>query len=289
MRRNYKMNESKNEFKLSQKKTPRSLLPNALTILGVCLGLSSIKFALDFNYEMAVITIGLAAILDTLDGRVARLVKGTSKVGKELDSLTDVISFGVAPSFIMYFWVLNNLGKIGWMLILIYTVCCALRLARFNLTNINENESWKINFFEGVPSPAAAGLVLLPLILSLSNIVEIFNLNELIQFLNLNNFFQEENNKIISSITILTTSILMVSNTPTYSLKRISIPRRLGVFLLLGIGIYISLLIYFTFELLFLTGLVYIFLIPISYLHNKKLKKKYSNENTEEEDVEDIL
>ena len=168
-------------------------------------------------------------------------------------------------------------------------MCCALRLARFNLTNINENESWKINFFEGVPSPAAAGLVLLPLILSLSNIVEIFNLNELIQFLNLNNFFQEENNKIISSITILTTSILMVSNTPTYSLKRISIPRRLGVFLLLGIGIYISLLIYFTFELLFLTGLVYIFLIPISYLHNKKLKKKYSNENTEEEDVEDIL
>ena len=283
------MNEDKREFKLLQNKTPISLLPNALTILGVCLGLSSIKFALDFNYEMAVILIGFAAILDTLDGRVARLVKGTSKVGKELDSLTDVISFGVAPSFIMYFWVLNNLGKIGWMLILIYTVCCALRLARFNLTNINENESWKINFFEGVPSPAAAGLVLLPLILSLSNIVEIFNLNELIQFLNLNNFFQEENNKIISSITILTTSILMVSNTPTYSLKRISIPRRLGVFLLLGIGIYISLLIYFTFELLFLTGLVYIFLIPISYLHNKKLKKKYSNENTEEEDVEDIL
>jgi len=283
------MNEDKKEFKLLQNKTSISLLPNALTILGVCLGLSSIKFALDFNYEMAVILIGFAAILDTLDGRVARLVKGTSKVGKELDSLTDVISFGVAPSFIMYFWVLNNLGKIGWMLILIYTVCCALRLARFNLTNINENESWKINFFEGVPSPAAAGLVLLPLILSLSNIVEIFNLNEIIQFLNLNDVFQEENNKIISSIIILTTSILMVSNTPTYSLKRISIPRRLGVFLLLGIGIYISVLIYFTFELLFLTGLVYIFLIPISYFHNKNLKKKYSNENIEEDDVEDIL
>jgi len=283
------MNEDKKEFKLLQNKTSISLLPNALTILGVCLGLSSIKFALDFNYEMAVILIGFAAILDTLDGRVARLVKGTSKVGKELDSLTDVISFGVAPSFIMYFWILNNLGKIGWMLILIYTVCCALRLARFNLTNINENESWKINFFEGVPSPAAAGLVLLPLILSLSNIVEIFNLNEIIQFLNLNDVFQEENNKIISSIIILTTSILMVSNTPTYSLKRISIPRRLGVFLLLGIGIYISVLIYFTFELLFLTGLVYIFLIPISYFHNKNLKKKYSNENIEEDDVEDIL
>ena len=90
------MEENKKEFKLLEKKTPSSLLPNALTILGVCLGLSSIKFALDFNYEMAVIAIGFAAILDTLDGRVARLIKSTSKVGKELDSLTDVISFGVA-------------------------------------------------------------------------------------------------------------------------------------------------------------------------------------------------
>ncbi len=283
------MIQEKKEFKLLQKRTPMSLLPNALTILGVCLGLSSIKFALDLNYSMAVIAIGFAAILDTLDGRVARLIKGTSKVGKELDSLTDVISFGVAPSFIMYFWVLNNLPKIGWMLILIYTVCCALRLARFNLTNINENESWKINFFEGVPSPAAAGLVLLPLIFSLSNIVEIFNLNEVIENLKLNNIFQSENNKIISSIVILLTSILMVSKIPTYSLKRIAIPRRLGSFLLLGIGVYISILIYFTFEVLFLTGLVYVILIPISYFHKKHLSAKYSNENIEEEEIEDIL
>jgi len=156
--------ENKKEFKLVQKKTPSSLLPNALTILGVCLGLSSIKFALDLNYTMAVIAIGFAAILDTLDGRVARLIKGTSKVGKELDSLTDVISFGVAPSIIIYFWAVNEVGKIGWLLVLVYTVCCALRLARFNLTVVNESESWKINFFDGVPSPAAAGLVLLPLI-----------------------------------------------------------------------------------------------------------------------------
>ena len=172
------MNEDKKEIKLLKKKTPASLLPNTLTIFGVCLGLSSIKFALDFNYEMAVITVGLAAILDTLDGRVARLVNATSKIGKELDSLTDVISFGVAPSFIMYFWSINEIGKFGWLFVLLYTVCCALRLARFNLTTINENESWKINFFEGVPSPAAAGLVLLPLIFSLSNIVEVLNLNE---------------------------------------------------------------------------------------------------------------
>ena len=169
------MIENKKEFKLISKKNPRSLLPNALTIFGVCLGLSSIKFALDANYAMSVIAIAFAAILDTLDGRVARLVKGTSKVGKELDSLTDVISFGVAPSFIMYFWTINELGKIGWMIVLIYIVCCALRLARFNLTVIEETETWKINFFEGVPSPAAAGLILLPLILHLSDLFQFEN------------------------------------------------------------------------------------------------------------------
>ena len=142
------MIENKKEFKLISKKNPKYLLPNALTILGVCLGLSSIKFAMDSNYAISVIVIGFAAILDTLDGRVARLIKGTSKVGKELDSLTDVISFGVAPSFIMYFWAVNTLGRIGWMLVLIYTVCCALRLARFNLTTVEENEFWKVNFLK---------------------------------------------------------------------------------------------------------------------------------------------
>jgi len=268
------------EFKLVEKKTPVSLLPNALTILGVCLGLSSIKFAIDLNYSLAVIAIGFAAILDTLDGRVARLIKKTSKVGKELDSLTDVISFGVAPGFVIYFWALNEIGKFGWLLVLIYTVCCALRLARFNLTNINENESWKINFFEGIPSPAAAGIVLLPLILNLSNLVEILNLSSVLQI---------NNNKIITSIIILTTSVLMVSKIPTYSLKRISIPRKFGGFLLLGIGTYISAIIFFPFEILFLTGVVYIFLIPISYIHYKRLKKKFSSTNLEEDEIEDIL
>ena len=263
------MNENKKEFKLISKKSPKSLLPNTLTIFGVCLGLSSIKFAIDLNYSMAIIAIGFAAILDTLDGRVARLIKGTSKVGKELDSLTDVISFGVAPGIIMYFWALNEVDKFGWMLVLIYAVCCALRLARFNLTTIEENETWKINFFEGVPSPAAAGLVLLPLILNQSGLIEI------------------ENYATISSITILITSILMVSKLPTYSLKRILIPRSLAVFLLLGIGIYVSLLIFYTFETLFFTGVIYLLLIPIIFFHyrlkNKKTSTTHENENDEEE------
>jgi len=226
------MIDNQKKFKIIPEKNPRIILPNTLTIIGVCIGLSSIKFALDTNYTMAIIAIGFAAILDTLDGRVARLIKGTSKVGKELDSLTDVISFGVAPGFIVYFWVLNEIGKFGWMFVLIYTVCCALRLARFNLTVIEENETWKINFFEGVPSPAAAGLVLLPLIL---------NLSDLVQF---------ENYTVLFSIAILTTSILMVSKIPTYSLKRILFPWHIAIFLLLGIGIYVSLLIfYFQLEL----------------------------------------
>ena len=262
---------NKKEFKLIEKKNPRSLLPNTLTIFGVCLGLSSIKFALDTNYVMAVIAIAFAAILDTLDGRVARLIKGTSKVGKELDSLTDVISFGVAPSFVMYFWTINEMGKIGWLLILIYTVCCALRLARFNLTTVEETAAWKINFFEGVPSPAAAGLVLLPLILSLSGL------------------FQFENYTVLSSIVILTTSILMVSKIPTYSLKRILIPRNLAIFLLLGIGVYVSLIIFYTFETLIITGLIYIILIPISFFHFRYLNKKSLISTHEEEETEDVL
>ena len=265
------MFENKKEFKLIPKRNPKSLLPNTLTIFGVCLGLSSIKFALDTNYAMAIVAIAFAAILDTLDGRVARLIKGTSKVGKELDSLTDVISFGVAPSFIMYFWTLNEIGKLGWMFVLIYAVCCALRLARFNLTVIEENESWKINFFEGVPSPAAAGLVLLPLILSLSD------------------FLKFGNYTVLSSIVILVTSILMVSKVPTYSLKRILIPRKLAIFLLLGIGVYVSLLIFYTFEILFVSGLIYILLIPVSFFHYKYLNKKSLISIHEEDETEDVL
>ena len=265
------MLENKKEFKLISKKNPRSLLPNALTIFGVCLGLSSIKFALDANYAMSIIAIGFAAILDTLDGRVARLIKGTSKVGKELDSLTDVISFGVAPSFVMYFWTINEIGKIGWMIVLIYVVCCALRLARFNLTTVEETEASKINFFEGVPSPAAAGLILLPLILNLSGLIDLTN------------------TAIISSIVLLLTSFLMVSKIPTYSLKRILIPRKLAIFLLLGIGIYLSLIIFYTFETLFISGLIYILLIPLSFFHYRYINKKYKISIRDEEETEDVL
>ena len=141
------MNEPKKKFKIVTDTRARVILPNALTLIGVCVGLSSINFALNQNYKLAIISILFAAVIDGLDGRIARLIRGTSKVGKELDSLTDIISFGVAPAFIMYFWSLNQLGKVGWLLSLIYVVCIALRLARFNL-NTSSNLSWKDNFFE---------------------------------------------------------------------------------------------------------------------------------------------
>ena len=251
------MNENKKSFEVVSNKNPRAILPNTLTIIGVCIGLSSIKFALDQNYGLSIIALLISGILDTLDGRIARLIKGTSKVGKELDSLTDVVSFGVAPAFIMYFWTLNELGKLGWLIVLVYVVCCALRLARFNIMTYDDELLWKQNFFEGVPSPGAAGLVMLPLILYK---LEIYN-------------FDQYRLLVVSTIFIIT-SILMISKLPTYSFKRIAIPRSTTIFLLFGIGLYFGLVFVYTFEVLFITGAVYLCTIPISYLHFRKIKNK---------------
>jgi CDP-diacylglycerol--serine O-phosphatidyltransferase len=169
------MEQPKKNFKIVTSKKTRVILPNIFTLVGVCIGLSSIKFALDGRFEISILAIIIAAVIDGLDGRIARLIKGASKVGKELDSLTDVISFGVAPAFIMYFWKLNELGRVGWLICLIYVICVALRLARFNVSSEAE-PSWRDNFFEGIPSPAGGVIVLIPLIFSFSDL-NIFNLN----------------------------------------------------------------------------------------------------------------
>ena len=132
--------QEKKTFKIVSTKKSRHLLPNALTLIGVCLGISSIKFALDGNYSLSVIFLLFAALLDGLDGRIARLIDGTSEFGKELDSLTDFVSFGIAPAFILFFWELKNYGKIGWAITLLFSVCCVLRLAWFNLTKIQKEE-----------------------------------------------------------------------------------------------------------------------------------------------------
>jgi len=268
------MQQQKNNLKIiADKKNARVILPNMLTLIGVCIGLTSIRFALDEKFEFAIIAILFAALFDWLDGRIARLIKGTSEVGKELDSLADVISFGVAPAFIMYFWTLSSLGKFGWLVCLIYVSCVALRLARFNV-NSNQEPSWRDNFFEGVPSPAGGILVLTPLIFSLSEL-------ELITV----------NYKFIVPIFFVTTSLLLISKFPTYSFKKIIIPRKTTIFLLFGIVLFFGLLLIYTFKLLAITSLIYLLLIPISYLHFQKIKKKKNvNDLTDDaENLEDIL
>jgi len=262
--------EEKNSFKLVTSKKSRFILPNLLTLIGVCLGISSIKFALDQNYNLAVIFIIFAAILDTLDGRIARLIKGTSEFGKELDSLTDFVSFGIAPAFILYFWELKNYGKIGWAITLIFSVCCVLRLARFNLTKISEESEWKRNYFEGIPSPAGAILILLPLIYELSELQ--FNLDI----------------KKFTPYLVVTVALLLISNIPTFSLKKIKISSQLTIFLLFGIVVIFVSLIFFTFKALLVLGILYFTSIPVSYFLHKKTSMKLSK-ISKQEDHEDIL
>ena len=263
----------KNNLKIvTDKKSARMILPNMLTLIGVCIGLTSIRFALDGRYELAVIAILFAAIIDGLDGRIARLIRGTSKVGKELDSLTDMISFGVAPAFIMYFWKLNTLEKFGWLLCLIYVICVALRLARFNISS-NQEPSWKDNFFEGVPSPAGGILLLTPLIISLSGF----------------NFLQLNYNLIVPIFFILT-SFLLISKFPSYSFKKIVIPRKTTIFLLFGIVLFFGLLLVYTFNVIAISTVIYVLLLPISFLHYRKIKKQHEKDKIQDDDdLEDVL
>ncbi len=262
--------EENKKFKLVSSKKTRYLLPNILTLAGVCLGISSIKFSIDGNFSLAVTLILLASILDALDGRIARLIKGTSEFGKELDSLTDFVSFGIAPVFILYFWELQNYGKLGWAISLIYSVCCVLRLARFNLTKIEETESWKNNFFEGIPSPAGGLLILMPLIYELTDLNLGIDIKKITPFLT------------------VVIAILLVSKIPTLSLKKISISPKTTVFLLLGIGIVFIALLFYTLETLLIFGIGYLISIPISLMIYNNQTKKNTNKTTEE-NHEDVL
>ena len=268
------MEQPKNNLKIvTDKKTnARVILPNMLTLIGVCIGLSSIRFALDGKFEFAIIAIMFAALIDGLDGRIARLIKGTSKVGKELDSLTDMISFGVAPAFIMYFWKLNTLGRFGWLLCLIYVICVALRLARFNV-NTGQAPSWRDNFFEGVPSPAGGILVLTPLIFSLTSF----------DFININY-------DIVVPVFFIVTSLLLISKFPSYSFKKIVIQRKTTIFLLFGIVLFFGLLLIYPFNVLAISSIIYLLMLPISFFHYQKLMKQHADSNSvDDDDLEDVL
>ena len=267
------MEQPKNNLKvISEKKNVRMILPNMLTLIGVCIGLTSIRFSFNGQFDLAIIAIIFAALIDGLDGRIARLIKGTSKVGKELDSLTDMISFGVAPAFIMYFWTLSSLGRFGWLICLIYVICVALRLARFNI-NSNQDPSWRDNFFEGVPSPAGGILVLTPLVISMTS----FDLVKI-------------DNNIIAPIFFIITSLLLISKFPTYSFKKIVIQRQTTIFLLFGIVLFFGFILIYPFIAISVSAILYLLMLPISYFHYNKLKKQNADKpNMEDDDFEDIL
>tara|TARA_B100001758_G_C17932125_1_gene363951 strand:- start:34 stop:585 length:552 start_codon:yes stop_codon:yes gene_type:complete len=183
-----------------------------------------------------------------------------------------MISFGVAPAFIMYFWNLNSLGRFGWLLCLIYVICVALRLARFNI-NSNQEASWRDNFFEGVPSPAGGILVLTPLIISLSGF----------------DYFQLNFDIIVPTFFIVT-SFLLISKFPSYSFKKIVIPRRTTIFLLFGVVLFFGLLLIYTFNVIAISSIIYVLLLPISYFHYQKIQKKHEKDKIQDEDdLEDIL
>ena len=205
--------QKKNKLNVVSVNKSRYILPSVLTLIGVCLGISSIKFAMDGNFSVAILFIVTAAILDGLDGRVARMIKGTSEFGKELDSLTDFVSFGIAPVFIVYFWELNQFGRVGWLIVLLFSVCCVLRLARFNLTKFESNEEWKMNFFQGIPSPAGGCLILFPIMYELSSFSFLFQIKNLSPFL------------------VILASILLISKVPTFSFKKIVVQRKMTLFL----------------------------------------------------------
>ena len=268
------MEKPKNNLKIiANKKNARVILPNMLTLIGVCIGLTSIRFSFNAQFDLAIIAIIFAALFDWLDGRIARLIKGTSEVGKELDSLADVISFGVAPAFIMYFWKLNELGRFGWLLCLIYVSCVALRLARFNV-NSNQEPSWRDNFFEGVPSPAGGILVLTPLIVSVTS----FDYIAL-------------NYDIIVPACFIIISLLLISKFPSYSFKKIIVQRKATIFLLFGIVLFLGLLLIYPFNVIAISAVIYLLMLPISFFHYQKLKKQHLDKDLTEDDddLEDVL
>ena len=236
---------------MSQKKTRfhipvRSLAPNAITVLSLCSGMFGVRFALREEWESAVIAILIAGIFDGLDGSVARLLKGTSRFGAELDSLSDVISFGVAPALIMYMWVLNDVRGLGWLMSLIFVICMALRLARFN-TVMKDDElgaDVKAGYFTGIPAPASAALAVLPMVLSFEY-----------------GFDFLKDPKICSAYMAII-CLLTVSRIPTFSFKSLKIHKEHVIFVLLGIAVLASLLITDLWLTVSFVGMTYIISIP---------------------------
>jgi CDP-diacylglycerol--serine O-phosphatidyltransferase len=182
------------------------MIPNILTLLALCAGMTAMRFALSNKYESATVAIMLAAVLDGVDGRIARLLKGTSPFGAQLDSLSDFVSFGAAPAVMLYLWTMQDLKSFGWPVVLLFAVCSAMRLARFNAQIGAELPPYAYNFFTGVPAPAAAMLVMIPMFLTFEFGDGLFR------------------SPYLSGIVVAGVAALMVSRVPTFSFKRVHLP-----------------------------------------------------------------
>jgi len=229
----------------------RTVIPNAITVLALCAGLTAIRFAIEGRYEAAVVAIIIASVFDALDGRIARLLQGTTRFGAELDSLTDFVNFGVAPVVVLYLWTLGDIGGVGWIAVLGFAVCSALRLARFNVALEDPDKPvWTGNYFVGVPAPAAAGLVMLPLYLSFVGVP----------------WMQEV--PLLIAIHALAVAFLMVSRIPTFSGKRLGLRVRRDMVLPILLVVGMSAAIILSYPWVAFSGLCAIYLasIPVAIM-----------------------
>ena len=234
----------------------RLLIPNLLTLLALCLGLTAIRLAFEDQIQWAVSAIAAAAVLDGLDGRVARALKGTSRFGAELDSLADFVDFGVAPAIVLYVFGLQEMKSLGWFAALMFAIACALRLARFNVMADDPNQPpWQVHFFTGMPAPAGAVVSLLPLYLNLS-ILEVPATHWFAPF---------------EIAYVLVIAFLMASRIPHFSGKRIGrVPREYVIAVLFGVAFVVLLLATFPMEMLAFLSLAYLATIPFAMRRYQK-------------------
>lgn len=232
----------------------RILIPSMFTLLALCAGLTAIRMAIEHRFDVAIAAIVLAAVLDALDGRVARLLKAASRFGAELDSLADFVNFGVAPAVVVFTWALGGLRSIGWIVVLVFSICAALRLARFNVALDSEQPAWKGEYFVGVPAPAGALILMLPLYLDGMGVPGVQSLSP-----------------VILAYT-LAIAFLMVSFVPTYSGKlfgqRVAREYVLPVFIL-G-ALFVAVLLTYPYITLTLGTLLYLAVIPFSFISYRK-------------------
>lgn len=245
----------------------RTILPNVVTLCAFMAGVTAIRFALAGKWELAVAAVTVAGVLDGLDGTVARLLKSTSKFGAELDSLSDVVAFGVAPAVVLYLWSLENLDRLGWAAALIYATAMALRLARFNARLDDEEEPRKrMGYLTGVPAPMGAGLLLMPMMYDLARGADVLRGHE---------FWVA-----LYSVAV---ALLIVSTIPTLSLKGFRIPRQAFVPVMLVIGIVIAGLFVRTWTVMVGIGLFYILSLPVSALAFRRRQQRKGERRKEDQ------